>query len=281
MPRACGRRPHGRELAEALAQRLAEIRPAAARRCAGPAGGLPRSGHGPGHRRGHRARPGPGRRRGRFGPLPRTPAAGRVRRRHVPAADGDLLRRSRSIRWPTRSTCSPSSACSTCRAAELIDTLGPSLVVTALTDDPRLERDLLGRHEIGRLNLGPVPTSVLQWDQPHEGNIFTHLYQQRAFQRGVRRWPASLWSAATCRSFQRQWRCPMEAATSRRTPRGQPVVTVARILETIHVLTLLAQSQADVDPVRGCWWSCTTTGGSGTTAGCCSASCRSGWATRC
>ena len=46
-------------------------------------------------------------------------------------------------------------------AAELIDTLGPSLVVTALTDDPRLERDLLGRHEIGRLNLGPVPTSVI------------------------------------------------------------------------------------------------------------------------
>ena len=68
-------------------------------------------------------------------------------------------------------------------AAELIDTLGSSLVVTALTDDPRVERDLLGRHEIGRLNLGPVPTSVLQWDQPHEGNIFTHLYQQRAFQR--------------------------------------------------------------------------------------------------
>jgi hypothetical protein len=67
--------------------------------------------------------------------------------------------------------------------AELTDTLGPSLVVTALTDDPRIERDLLGRHEIGRLNLGPVPTSVLQWDQPHEGNIFAHLYQQRAFQR--------------------------------------------------------------------------------------------------
>jgi acyl-CoA reductase-like NAD-dependent aldehyde dehydrogenase len=66
---------------------------------------------------------------------------------------------------------------------ELVDSLGPSLVVTALTDDPHIERDLLGRHEIGRLNLGPVPTSVLQWDQPHEGNIFTHLYQQRAFQR--------------------------------------------------------------------------------------------------
>ncbi len=67
--------------------------------------------------------------------------------------------------------------------AELSDTLGPSLVVTALTDDRRLERELLGRPEIGRLNLGPVPTSVLQWDQPHEGNIFDHLYQQRAFQK--------------------------------------------------------------------------------------------------
>jgi len=68
-------------------------------------------------------------------------------------------------------------------AAALTETLGPSLVVTALTDDPRIERDLLGRHQIGRLNLGPVPTSALPWDQPHEGNIFTHLYQQRAFQR--------------------------------------------------------------------------------------------------
>ncbi len=67
--------------------------------------------------------------------------------------------------------------------AELTDTLGPSLVVTALTNDPKLERNLLGRPEIGRLNLGPVPTSVLQWDQPHEGNIFDHLYQQRAFQK--------------------------------------------------------------------------------------------------
>jgi hypothetical protein len=65
----------------------------------------------------------------------------------------------------------------------LTETLGPSLVVTALTDDARLERDLLGRANIGRLNLAAVPTIVLQWDQPHEGNIFTHLYQHRAFQK--------------------------------------------------------------------------------------------------
>jgi hypothetical protein len=66
---------------------------------------------------------------------------------------------------------------------DLVPSLGPSLVVTALTEDLALERDLMACADIGRLNLGPVPTTVLQWDQPHEGNIFEHLYQQRAFQR--------------------------------------------------------------------------------------------------
>jgi hypothetical protein len=65
----------------------------------------------------------------------------------------------------------------------LVETLGPSLVVTALTEDRRLEQELMARSDIGRLNLGPVPTTTVQWDQPHEGNLFTHLYQQRAFQR--------------------------------------------------------------------------------------------------
>jgi len=68
-------------------------------------------------------------------------------------------------------------------AEHLAATLGPSLVVSALTQDPRLERALLHDPGIGRLNLGPVPTTVIHWDQPHEGNIFHLLYQQRAFQR--------------------------------------------------------------------------------------------------
>ena len=65
---------------------------------------------------------------------------------------------------------------------ELVATLGPSLVVTALTEDPGVRQELMASPRIGRLNLGPLPTTVLQWDQPHEGNIFAHLYQQRAFQ---------------------------------------------------------------------------------------------------
>lgn len=65
---------------------------------------------------------------------------------------------------------------------QLIEALGPSLVLTALTESPELVRHLMSRSDIGRLNLGPIPTTVIQWDQPHEGNLFEHLYQQRAFQ---------------------------------------------------------------------------------------------------
>jgi hypothetical protein len=36
---------------------------------------------------------------------------------------------------------------------------------------------------IGRLNLGPLQTNRIAWDQPHEGNLFDHLYARRAFQR--------------------------------------------------------------------------------------------------
>ena len=70
-----------------------------------------------------------------------------------------------------------------CSKEALLPGIGPSLVLTALTEDPVLERALLARNDIGRLNFGPVPTTRIQWDQPHEGNIFETLYQQRAFQR--------------------------------------------------------------------------------------------------
>jgi hypothetical protein len=68
---------------------------------------------------------------------------------------------------------------------DLLSRLGPSLVVTALTEDTSVERALMVRAEIGRLNLGPVPTTYIEWDQPHEGNLFERLYQQRAFKREI------------------------------------------------------------------------------------------------
>ncbi|MHC4400443.1 MAG: aldehyde dehydrogenase family protein [Planctomycetota bacterium] len=66
---------------------------------------------------------------------------------------------------------------------ELVDSLGPSLVLTALTEDASVEQALLEQASIGRLNLGPIPTTTIQWDQPHEGNIFHLLYRPRALQR--------------------------------------------------------------------------------------------------
>jgi hypothetical protein len=63
--------------------------------------------------------------------------------------------------------------------------LGPSLVVTAITSDPKLIHRLVTSPNVDRLNIGPVPTGQLSWDQPHEGNLFEHLYARRAFQRAV------------------------------------------------------------------------------------------------
>jgi len=58
----------------------------------------------------------------------------------------------------------------------------PSLVVTAITKDPVFIQKLVGSPQIDRLNIGPMSTMQISWDQPHEGNLFDHLYGRRAFQ---------------------------------------------------------------------------------------------------
>jgi acyl-CoA reductase-like NAD-dependent aldehyde dehydrogenase len=63
--------------------------------------------------------------------------------------------------------------------------LGPTLAVTALTKDHAFIDRLLDADTIGRLNLGPIQTNAIVWDQPHEGNLFDHLYGRRAFQRAI------------------------------------------------------------------------------------------------
>ena len=68
-------------------------------------------------------------------------------------------------------------------ASELLVSLGPSLVVSGLTRDAELLDGLLRAEGIGRLNLGPMPTTRVEWDQPHEGNLFEHLWERRAIQR--------------------------------------------------------------------------------------------------
>lgn len=63
--------------------------------------------------------------------------------------------------------------------------LGSSLVVTAITNDAKLIQKLIASSNVDRLNVGAVPTNNVSWDQPHEGNIFEHLYARRAFQRAT------------------------------------------------------------------------------------------------
>jgi hypothetical protein len=68
---------------------------------------------------------------------------------------------------------------------QIPELLGPSLVVTAITNDPKLVQKLVASPNVDRLNLGAVPTNHVSWDQPHEGNLFEHLYARRAFQRAA------------------------------------------------------------------------------------------------
>ena len=62
----------------------------------------------------------------------------------------------------------------------MLNQMGESLVVTAITGDKAFNEDLLASPLIERLNLGPISTMKISWDQPHEGNMFEFLYKRRS-----------------------------------------------------------------------------------------------------
>lgn len=66
--------------------------------------------------------------------------------------------------------------------ARMPQPMGRTLVVTALTSDRDLVARLLASPLVDRLNVGPIATNQISWDQPHEGNLFEHLYARRSFQ---------------------------------------------------------------------------------------------------
>jgi hypothetical protein len=69
-----------------------------------------------------------------------------------------------------------------CPESKMLESIGPTLVCTAVTCNESLRRRLLDAVHIDRLNVGPVPTTQLNWRQPHEGNIVEFLFRSRAFQ---------------------------------------------------------------------------------------------------
>jgi hypothetical protein len=65
----------------------------------------------------------------------------------------------------------------------MLSQIGSSLAVTAITKDPAFISRLLEFPPIERLNLGPIPTTQVSWDQPHEGNLFEFLWKRRSIER--------------------------------------------------------------------------------------------------
>ena len=68
--------------------------------------------------------------------------------------------------------------------SEMLKQMGYSLAVAAITKDPGFTDQLLNWPEIERLNIGPISTMHVSWDQPHEGNMFEFLWKRRSLERG-------------------------------------------------------------------------------------------------
>ncbi len=68
--------------------------------------------------------------------------------------------------------------------ADMLARMGYSLAVTAITRDPAFTDRLLAWPQVERLNLGPVSTMTVSWDQPHEGNMFEFLWKRRSLEYG-------------------------------------------------------------------------------------------------
>src|SRR6266704_3498901 len=79
-------------------------------------------------------------------------------------------------------TCSRKSQFVECPQDQMLEKIGPTLVASAITNDKEGERQLTDATNIDRLNIGPIPTTKLDWLQPHEGNIVDFLFRARAFQ---------------------------------------------------------------------------------------------------
>ena len=78
----------------------------------------------------------------------------------------------------------PYASVVTCPQSEILSQIGYSLSVSAITKDEKFIEQIQAFPEIERLNIGPVSTMKISWDQPHEGNMFEFLYRRRSIERG-------------------------------------------------------------------------------------------------
>ena len=71
-----------------------------------------------------------------------------------------------------------------CPQEKMLAEIGQTLVGSAITEDAQFRSQLKDAINIDRLNLGAIPTIKLDWLQPHEGNIIEFLFRHRAYQEG-------------------------------------------------------------------------------------------------
>jgi len=76
----------------------------------------------------------------------------------------------------------PFSTVVECPQDQMLAKIGPTLVCSGITQDQQLIQGLSNATFIDRLNVGPIPTSKLNWLQPHEGSIIDFMYRSRAYQ---------------------------------------------------------------------------------------------------
>jgi hypothetical protein len=69
-----------------------------------------------------------------------------------------------------------------CAQSEMLHRIGPTLVGSVITNDAAFRDAATNATNIDRLNLGPIPTTKLNWLQPHEGNLVDFLFRNRALQ---------------------------------------------------------------------------------------------------
>jgi hypothetical protein len=69
-----------------------------------------------------------------------------------------------------------------CPQADMLKKITGTLVATIISNDEKLRQAATDATNIDRLNLGPIPTTRLNWLQPHEGNLVEFLYRNRALQ---------------------------------------------------------------------------------------------------
>jgi len=78
-----------------------------------------------------------------------------------------------------------------CPQEKMLESIGPTLVCTAITNDTKFQQALTDATHIDRLNIGAIPTIKLDWLQPHEGNIVEFLFRARAYQLTPEHLPAA------------------------------------------------------------------------------------------